>query len=391
MDNQSANYNSPSLVDSHSNNHSLPFEILTEIFSHLTSDGPLQLRHVLFVARSWYNAAVYSPNLWTAILIDREFHLRCRDGWLAHGEAFIRCCFTRSRDLPMTISVKYQDERAQDEPLTGAFLSTVIGRLLGSVDHCHTKRCKALTWTFFDPDFDVYAFRTIFPSQLDMLEYLSLQDFVSSGIELAIDETSSALQFPHCPNLKEVSLTDHSETEISRFFRDEDLERVEKLTFGNTSIWMSYDTLCISRYRNIHTLILRGNGVHMSDGQGYKDWVAGGRISAYLPRLKTLLAIGYIPRYILESIKAPDLISLRLEMDEEAHHTLGTIPTTLLATLHSIDISFRPLPTPSWVLLLHSIISKAPRLSHVFVPEWMKDDLELEDWYRQLDVFCHYL
>jgi len=352
MNNQSPNYNSLFLVDSHSNIHSLPSEILTEIFSHLTSEGPLQLRHILFVARSWYNAAVYSPNLWTTILIDREFYLRCQDGWLAQGEAFVRCCFTRSRDLPIIISVQYQYEQALFGPLNEAFLSTVIGRLLGSVDHCHTKRCKALTWTSHDSDMDVYAFREIFPFQLDMLEYLSLRGFIPFAPD--VDETFSAPQFPHCPNLKEVSLEDHDESDLSGFFRDEDLERVEKLTFGKTSTWMPFDIVCISLYRNVHTLILWCREV---DRQGYEDWVAGGSISAHLPRLKTLLAIGHIPDYIMESIRAPELLSLRLETDEEAHHTLGSIPTTLLTTLHSIDISFRPLPTPSWVPLLHSFIA----------------------------------
>ena len=124
-------------MDSHNKDRGLPFEILSEIVSHLASDSPLRLRYVLFVARSWCDAAVYSPNLWTTILIDREFSSRCRDGWLAHGEAFIRCCFTRSGDLPITIRVQDQCKEAHSVHPKEAFSSSVIRHVLGSVDHCH--------------------------------------------------------------------------------------------------------------------------------------------------------------------------------------------------------------------------------------------------------------
>jgi len=184
MDNENA---SPFLINDHNDDRSLPFEILSAIFSHLASDGPLQLRHVLFVARSWYNAAVYNPSLWTTILIDRELYSRCRDGRLAHGEAFIRCCFIRSRDLPIIINVQYQDEKVSFTHLSKAFLSTVIGRLLGSVDHCHTKRCKALTWNCYDSDMDAYAFYKIFPSQLDMLQLQNKTLFQRMKDETQID------------------------------------------------------------------------------------------------------------------------------------------------------------------------------------------------------------
>ena len=387
MDNENAKSNSHLLINDPNDERSLPFEILSEIFSYLASESPLQLRHALFVARSWHDAAVYSPNLWATILIDRTFFPRCRGRWLARGEAFIRCCFIRSRDLPITISVQYQRNRIDHAILKEAFSSTVIGRLLGSVGHCHTKRCKALTWVSDDPTVDAYALSEIFPSQLDMLEYLSLEDFISNHF----DEASSALRFPHCPNLKEVSLTNYCEGYLLHFFRDEDLERVEKLTFGNTSSWMVYDILCISRYRNIHTLVLRDGGGNSLYGLAYGEGPAAGSTLAHLPHLKALLAIGCIPEYILESIRAPGLLSLRLETDEEANHTLGTIPTTLLTTLHSIDISFRLLPMAPWVPPLRLVVSKAPHLSRLFITEWMKDDLEREDWYRQLDILCHFL
>ena len=375
------------LINNHNNDRGPPFEMLSNIFSYLASDGPLQLRHILFVARSWHDAAVYSPNLWTTILIDREFYSRFRDDTLTHGEAFIRCCFIRSRDLPIIINVQYQDRGIGLTHTNEAFSSTVIGRLLGTIEHCHTKRCKALTWTCGDPDMDSYALYKIFPSQLDMLEYLCLQDFVPFGLmELDIP---SVLHFPRCPNLKEVSLKNHCEIGLPIFFRNEDLERVEKLTFVNTSTWRPFDLLCISRYHNIDTLTLQDKGGSMTDDQIYEYQIAAGDNLAHLPRLKALITIGCIPNCILESIGAPGLMSLRLETDEDAHHTLATIPTTLLTTLHSIDISLKPLPTSSWVPLLHQVVGEAPCLSHLFIAGWMKDGLEAEDWYRQLNVTIH--
>ena len=308
-----------------------------------------------------------------------------------HGEAFIYSCFIRSRDLPITINLQYQDEGAYDSPLNGAFFSTVVGRLLGSVGHCHTKRCKALTWFSNNSDMDAYAFCKIFPSQLEMLESFSLHSFVPYGRELDDDETLSGLRFPRCPNLKEVSLIDHRETELSSFFHDDDLGRVEKLTFGVVTGWMPDDIVCISRYRNIHSLTLFDGSYFGPDGGRHIDVLPTGSTSVHLPHLKALLVIGYIPNHILESIRAPGLLSLSLDTDGGSHHTLESIPTTLLTTLLSIYISFRPLPTPSWVPLLHPIVSNAPRLSDLFIAGWMKSALEVEDWYRQLKVVCHCL
>ena len=235
---------------------------------------------------------------------------------------------------------------------------------------------------------DMYAFCEIFPPRLEMLESFSLHSFVPTPIE----PTLSDLRFPRCPNLKEVSLMDYCEVDPLNFFRDVDFETVEKLTFGNTGGWMRSDIPCLSRYRNIHTLILKDKGAYDLDGEGYGDFGAfTGATLAHLPNLKTLLVIGHIPNYILKSIRAPDLSSLRLETDEDAHHALDTIPATLLTTPLSICVSFRPLPTPSWVPLLHLIVSKAPCLSNLFIAEWMKNALEAEGWYRKLNVVCHYL
>ena len=43
MDSESANCNSHFPMNGHNYDHGPPFEILSEIFSHLASDGPLQL------------------------------------------------------------------------------------------------------------------------------------------------------------------------------------------------------------------------------------------------------------------------------------------------------------------------------------------------------------
>jgi hypothetical protein len=46
----------------------LPFDLLGVVFGyHVISKGPLELRTVLFVASSWYTAAIHHPHLWTMI------------------------------------------------------------------------------------------------------------------------------------------------------------------------------------------------------------------------------------------------------------------------------------------------------------------------------------
>jgi len=95
-------------MNSHNNDCGLPFEILNEIFSHLASAG-----HCTFVGPLRRSIMVQCVNLQPKSMdgdIAHEFYSKYRDGWLVRGEACIRCCFIRSRSLPRTINVQYQDE-----------------------------------------------------------------------------------------------------------------------------------------------------------------------------------------------------------------------------------------------------------------------------------------
>jgi len=85
-------------------NYALPFELLGEIFSHI-SDDSLDLRFAIFVCRSWHNAVIHHANLWTNIALGYTFLARFRGARLPDGDAFVRLCISRSSPLPLRISV----------------------------------------------------------------------------------------------------------------------------------------------------------------------------------------------------------------------------------------------------------------------------------------------
>jgi len=85
-------------------NHMLPFELLGIVFSHISED-PLNLRYAILVCRSWHNAIVHRPNLWTNIILGYAFLTRFRGGRFNHGNAFVHLCLARSSPLPLRISI----------------------------------------------------------------------------------------------------------------------------------------------------------------------------------------------------------------------------------------------------------------------------------------------
>lgn len=307
---------------SHPRNDLVPFELLGEIFSYISRDGPLHLRHALFVCRLWYHSVVNHPKLWCQITVDeaffRRFHHRSMVG---RGERFLRLCISRSGDIPLHLVVSGR-HMSLNSLVRISHISNVL-RLLArwqtlsgeyAISHL-----ESIRWRFSDDEEEISLFRTYFPSQLPRLKVLSIKSlFLQHHIY------GNGAPFPHCPNLHEVHLIDHYDE--SQYFPKDDFARVRLLEYTGSSGrgWSWYDVACIGRFAALHTLVLRdaGTSTEVPPRQG-----TGVAAQVELVRLRNLKTIGRVHSIIFYNLDAPALQTLQFQSNASGSDSLATFGT----------------------------------------------------------------
>ena len=89
-------------------------DILGKIFYYLCGDGPLPLRHLLFISKVFFDAAINNAQLWTTISFDDDFAVHFKGRSVKHAEGFIKQCLLHSGELPvMSIEDKQGDQAQQ--------------------------------------------------------------------------------------------------------------------------------------------------------------------------------------------------------------------------------------------------------------------------------------
>jgi len=366
-------------------NYALPFELLGEIFSHISGD-PLDLRYVIFVCRSWHNAAVHHANLWTNILLGYTFQTRFQAARLPHGVAFVRLCKSRSSPLPLHISVHdphcWPRDRFQDWGLYHRDFFVIKDILDSNPEDPENlfQRCRSLSWTFVKGSSNVgVAERTFVSASFPALEYMTIEGLSVSG---GLPWISS----PRLPRLKEVTLINHSEDCTPPFFHDDDFANAERLTFivqYPSDSWKHNDVACIRRFRNIRILIL--NCEDLADDY---DMETLGDKPVVLSLLETLTLSGYVHRGLLDQIRAPCLRRLEIEGDMArclSYFVLRLVH--LVGSLERLSVSFSE--GIYGITLdegLEELIAAAPSLVSVWVSPWMVQYLMGKEWCTKLRV-----
>ena len=364
-------------------NSALPFELLGEIFSHISED-PLDLRYAILVCRSWHNAVVHHANLWTSIILGDTFLTRFRGARLHHGDAFVRLCISRSSPLPLHINV-YKGRRSLYNIERGAHFDECFSLLKHILDHYSGgpenlfQRCRSLSWSFVAKDLGIdLAARTFTSASFPELEYMTIRD-------LSLSDEHTTIGFPRFPRLREVSLIDHSEPCIPPFFHDNDFSNVERLTFVVTFVWMDFDINCIRRFRSIRVLMLKGEGFC----DNYRETLDDPLEPAELSLLETLSLSGRIPHQILNQIRTPGLRVLEIEAAsaKEQHPLVASNLVHMAWSLERLRVSFSGvMHETSWVEELEQLIAGAPFLVSVWVSAWMVQHLTGMEWHTKLHV-----
>src|SRR5258706_7369836 len=362
-----------------SRNHALPFELLGEIFAHISEDS-LDLRFAIFVCRSWHNAVVHHANLWTNITIGYTFMSRFRGTRLRLGNAFVRLCLSRSAPCPLHLSVNDTDCPPLYCSPTGVYSDERISLVKHILESNSGEpgdlfqRCRSLSWDFDNElsHLDFAAARIFSSASFPALEYLTIaKRFVPDGYP--------GIGSPRLPRLKEVTLINHSKTSTSPFFHDDDFANVERLTFCVTSWWKDFNINSIRRFRSIRILMLKGEALR---GE-YAETLRYPLKPVELSLLETLTLSGEVPHQLLNLIRTPRLRKMEIEADS----TKGLNPLVtsnlvhLVRSLQHFRVSLiQETHATSWVEELERVIAEAPSLVSVCVSPWMARCLIGKEW-----------
>jgi hypothetical protein len=300
----------------------VPFEILGEIFSYISSDGPLHLRHALFVCRLWYQSVVNHPKLWCNIAVDEAFFRRFHyKSMVRRGERFLRLCISRSGDLPLHLVVS-----GRHVSFNALVRLEHIDNVLRLLTRWQTpsgeyaiSHLESIHWRFSDDEEEISLFRTYFPAQLPRLEVLSIRSlFLQHPIY------GGGVPFPQCPKLHEVHLIDHFDER--HYFPDKDFARVRLLNYTGPSGrgWSWCDVACIGCFAALHTLVLRDVGT-LTEVPSRQGTLVATQVE--LVRLRILRTIGRVPSIIFFNLDAPALQTLQFQSNASGSDSLATFGT----------------------------------------------------------------
>jgi hypothetical protein len=202
--------------------------VLGEILYYLCSDGPLPLRHMLFVSKMFFYAATNNAQLWTTVSFDDGFNAHFEGRPVKHAKGFIKRCLLHSDDLPLCLRITHLFKMAT---LSGPLQTFMNPKYKGA------ERCTSLVLGGY-PD---YTFNrnlfALFPKEFSSLQHLSLSCF---------GDPVDGSRFPNCLSLERVEILNHGRP-VPPFWGT-NFEHVNTLSFGNTSFWEDFDMVTLSLF-----------------------------------------------------------------------------------------------------------------------------------------------
>ena len=327
----------------------VPYEIFRKILHHLCSDGPLQLRYVLFVSKRLYHAAISDASLWTTISFDHEFfaHFKRRPRYQA--DRFIEQCLFRSASLPLSLTIQPPKCSDQD-PLLRHLSSFKNPKYKG------LERCFSLIWSCPREVNINNRSANLLPEEFPSLQFMSVSGW---------NEKLNGSRFPNCPMLVQVEMLDH----IGRF-AGTIFAHVTTLSFGNsyTHLWGQYDREIFSQFPVLYDLTLftavkKGKSVPPSAQP------------IQVQTLKILRAHGNIPSGVFTSIVAPALQELHIKGDAENFTSIGALSRASglsFSHLYALLPEAVSMREPKWAIRLSQLVQGCTKLETLHISKWME-------------------
>ena len=346
-------------------NDVLPYEILSAIFSYISHDHILHLRHLPFVCRSWSLVILQDAEPWSSIQIDYELHRYFdTDGEFNKTQAanFISLCISRSRSHPLSIILDFSGFDTWSHwvkvglrfnlfPLLGI----LVGHLYQHALRWHSLQCHDLVF--------VSEIISILPPHLPQLECLQLYGF-------QWDERKESI-FPRCPNLKVVELHEHQEYEM-QLFGECHSDTVKDLLVE--SQWTWHDVCYIARFRNVLRLTL------FSSLKGARFGVNNPE-KIHLPQLEDLRLKGCIDPTLVGLLSTPSLNKVEFDHDKSITSILSHLASTDIETIAALVPPPSPVsPHTTVPAALIDLVTSLRGLRLLRVKRWIYDVITAGDY-----------
>ena len=341
-------------------NDVLPYEILSAIFSYISHDHILHLRHLLSVCRSWSLVILQDAELWSSIRVDYELYQHFGAyGGVSNAQAaiFLSLCISRSRSHPLSIILDFSAFPDWSNLVKRGLrlnLIPLLGILVGHQDQhalrWHTLECHDLSF--------VSEIISILPPHLPQLKCLRLY-----GFQWDVRKEPMFLRFP---NLEVVELHDLEEYE-RHLLSECHSNTVKELLIENERVWGFDDVCYIAGFRSVHRLTL------ISSLRA--DFRTEDPEKIHLPQLKDLRLLGYIPENLVSLLSAPSLSKVEFDHYESIFSVLSHLVSTDIETIAILN------PPDSW-LPPHAVIDLVASLHGLRtlrVKRWIYDVITAGD------------
>jgi hypothetical protein len=341
-------------------------DLLGNIFRHLCYQGPLPLRHLLFVSRVFYHAAVSNAYLWTTISFDAcfasHFHSQPK-----HGNIFVEHCLLRSRSLSLCLDIDYYDP-GQNDP--GFFLGAL--ETFGKPALRGFERCTSLVWRHaWRESTLVPRIVALLPTELPSLKRISLSS-------LAGPQDGS--QFPNCPVLERVEIFSHASLRLSCWGT---IVHVTTLSFGNYLRWSSDDIATLSVFPELHYLTL------FSESR-FPPLVHDSQQPIQFQHLKALRIHGRTPSDVLTRFVAPALEELYINADSVGRTSIAALQSSLEPLCLHLDVllpTYVSVKEPDWAANLSKLVQRCTWLQTLSISKWMEE--EFKNYMDRSNVVLH--
>ena len=359
----------------HTDNATLPFEILGHVFSYVADGHPIYLRHVFFVCRSWYNAVRYHSTLWANIRFDSVVcnHFDLYTGFsISLSENYLRSCLAFSATAPLDVTLDSSFHllllRKESVQCIQNNIPLII-RILSGEGGEHASRWRSFNWTIGNDRQDrINESLSLLPQALPYLQTLRMHSFSW--------DTSSRPKFPRCPRLTTVEIYQNNDGGEHPLHNDDYL-RVKELSLGNNVIWIFNDLVFLSLFRNILHLTL-----YCTSRAPFftRDASVAGHGSVSLVHLRTLSLKGNVPQIAVTALNTPSL-------KEVCFNHPGSFQKLCCAPFaRDVDTFYVTLPRVDGMTQyseeLECLLESSPAVTRVYVPQWLFLRLETSGFER---------
>ena len=326
----------------------MPSDVFSKVLHHLCSNGPLQLRYVLFVSKRLYHAAVGDASLWTTISFDVEFFSYFERRPAYQADRFIEQCLVRSASLPLSLSIQ-APRHLYGDPLLRHLSSFKNSK------HKGFERCSSLVWSnYIGLSFPRSA--RLFPEEFPSLKYMSISGF---------NHPVQASRFPSCPVLVKVEILDNY-----GIFAGTNFAHVTTLSFGNsyTNLWREYDLKILSLFPGLNDLTLF-TMFKTEELPGYYH----SRIQ--FQTLQILRAHGDLPLAVLTGVVAPALQELHIKGGVENFTPIAALSRASrlsFSHLYALLPEVVSMGEPEWAIDLSRLVQGCTKLETLHISKWME-------------------